>query len=103
GIKRKFRTEWSAGRAWLHYDPLRRVLLCSLCEKARVDNIFVRGCSVLKKENIVKHEKAKGDNSHQSAKIIVEAQHNLAEARAVVQEKNKEAAIGALKMVYFLA
>lgn len=100
---RKFRTEWTAGRSWLRYDPVSKLMFCTMCEKARLENTFVRGCHIMKKESVTKHEKGQGENSHQTSKIIIQGQNTFSGASAVVRERSKDAAIGALKIVHFLA
>lgn len=100
---RKFRTEWTAGRPWLRYDPVSKLMFCSMCEKARLENTFVRGCRIMKKESVIKHEKGQGENSHQASKTIIQGQNTFSGASAVVRERTKDAAIGVLKIVHFLA
>lgn len=55
--KRKFNISWKFNRNWLRYDSKLGLMFCDLCISANVQNVFTEGCSIMKKENVDKHEK----------------------------------------------
>jgi hypothetical protein len=57
---RSFRESWKHGRPWLEYDNVAKIMSCSTCKRAQVKNSFTTGCSVMKVENVTKHQNGKG-------------------------------------------
>lgn len=57
---RSFKEEWKNGNAWLRYEPKSKLMFCDYCIKTQRQNIFTKGCSVLKKESVSKHVTSKG-------------------------------------------
>lgn len=57
---RAWRDDWQHGNAWLRYDPKSKLMFCDVCIKAQRQNVFTKGCSVLKKESVSKHLTNKG-------------------------------------------
>lgn len=57
---RVFRDEWKTGNAWLRYDPKSKLMFCDYCITSQRQNIFTKGCSILKKESVTKHVTNKG-------------------------------------------
>ena len=60
GTDRRFKSDWTTGHPWLRYDTVKKLMFCTVCETARLNNTFVRGCAVLKRESVTKHEMGKG-------------------------------------------
>jgi hypothetical protein len=57
---RKFLESWKFGRPWLRYDQEQKLMFCDICVKSSVKNTFTSGCSIMKKECLVKHVKGTG-------------------------------------------
>lgn len=51
---------FKAGNAWLRYDAKSKSMFCDYCIKSQRQNIFTKGCSILKKESVSKHVISKG-------------------------------------------
>ena len=58
-----FKGNWKVGSAWLRYDAKSELMFCDFFIKAQCQNIFTKGCSVFKKESVVKHIQNKGNSS----------------------------------------
>ena len=57
---RSYRDEWKNGNPWLRYDAKSKAMFCDFCIKCQRQNIFTKGCSILKKESVTKHATSKG-------------------------------------------
>lgn len=53
--KRNFNISWKFNLDWLRYD-----FKLGLMFSAKAQNVFTDGCSIMKKENVDKHEKGTG-------------------------------------------
>ncbi|KAG1673887.1 Zinc finger protein 862 [Nymphon striatum] len=100
---RKFRDDWKHNRPWLTYNPQTRNMYCSVCQSADVTNSFTTGCDILKKENVTKHEKRKGENGHLAALKIVQASKDYKKSAEVQLSKSKSAVTAAMKNIFFMA
>ena len=47
-----YRDEWKNGNPWLRYDA--KSMFCDFRIKCQRQNIFTKGCSILKKESVTK-------------------------------------------------
>ena len=57
---RFFKDEWKIGNTWLRYDPKSKLMFCDYCIKSQRQNIFTKGCSVIKTKSVSKHDISKG-------------------------------------------
>ena len=51
---RFFKDEWKIGNTWLRYDPKSKLMFCDYCIKSQRQNIFTKGCSVIKTKSVSK-------------------------------------------------
>ncbi|KAJ8303660.1 hypothetical protein KUTeg_018770 [Tegillarca granosa] len=56
---RSFKETWKFNRPWLRYDAKSKSMFCDICINAQVCNTFTIGCTILKKESVVKHTEGK--------------------------------------------
>ena len=62
--KRLFKDYWLSDpefSSFLKYDACKKVMLCKMCLQCQYINSFTTGCSVMKKESIIKNTKSKGN------------------------------------------
>jgi hypothetical protein len=58
---RSFKDVWLSEFKWLDYNAKSKTMYCKICIQFQKSNSFTPGCSMLKKDNISKHEKSKGN------------------------------------------
>ena len=58
---RAFQHIWLNLYDWLEYDKISKNMFCKLCIKIQKTNSFTSGCTTMKKDNLTKHEKSKGN------------------------------------------
>ncbi|CAC5418182.1 MEGF10_11 [Mytilus coruscus] len=102
---RNFREQWCHNRPWLKYHPETKSMYCTICQRAQAKNVFSvePGCTVLKLENITKHEAGKGENSHSASEKILNAGQQFQTAQRKLLEKSEASVTAAMRNIYFMA
>ncbi|CAC5363056.1 unnamed protein product [Mytilus coruscus] len=88
---RNFREQWCHNRPWLKYHPETKSMYCTICQRAQAKNVFSvePGCTVLKLENITKHEAGKGQQFQTAQRKLL--------------EKSEASVTAAMRNIYFMA
>ncbi|XP_071121930.1 zinc finger protein 862-like [Mytilus edulis] len=102
---RNFREQWCHNRPWLKYHPETKSMYCTICQRAQAKNVFSvePGCTVLKLENITKHEAGKGENSHTASEKVLNAGQQFQTAQRKLLEKSEASVTAAMRNIYFMA
>ena len=67
---RSFKDVWLSEFMWLDYNAKSKTMYCKICIQFQKSNSFTSGCSMLKKDNISKHEKSKGNKKEWQSLIL---------------------------------